>query len=47
MDHPEKLKTMSTEDTRRKQKQEYQVLRNILLPFSNKAGDYKPKTFCM
>jgi muramidase (phage lysozyme) len=49
MDHPEKWITMSTQDTGRRQtkNKKHQVLRNIWLTFSNKAGEYKAKAFNM
>jgi len=49
MHNPEKLATISTQDRGRRQTKnnKHQVLRHILLLYSNKAGDYKPKTFYM
>ena len=39
MDHPETLTTKAHKTN----KQNHQILTNILLPFSNTGGDYKAK----
>jgi len=49
MHNPEKLATISTQDRGRRQikNNKHHVLRNIVLLFSHRAGDYKAKAFSM